>query len=59
LEVDAKSSAQQIGDELAAKPIQGLDLDITAVTGNTLELCVAGKCGDAASTAPTGAVIGR
>ena len=53
LEVDAKSSAQQIGDELAAKPIQGLDLDITAATGNTLELCVAGKCGDAASAAPS------
>jgi hypothetical protein len=53
LEVDAKSSAQQIGDELAAKPIQGLDLDITAATGNTLELCVAGKCGDASSAAPS------
>jgi hypothetical protein len=52
LEVDAKSSAQQIGDELAAKPIQGLDLDITAATGNTLELCVAGKC--AAAAAPMG-----
>jgi hypothetical protein len=52
LEVDAKSSAQQIGDELAAKPIQGLDLDVTAATGNTLELCVAGKCGDATSMAP-------
>jgi hypothetical protein len=54
LEVDAKSSAQQIGDELADKPIQGLDLDITAATGNTLELCVAGKCGDATSAAPMG-----
>jgi hypothetical protein len=53
LEVDAKSSAQQVGDELAAKPIQGLDLDITSATGNTLELCVAGKCGDAASAAPS------
>lgn len=53
LEVDAKSSAQQVGDELAAKPIQGLDLDITAATGNTLELCVAGKCGDATSAAPS------
>jgi hypothetical protein len=52
LEVDAKSSAQQIGDELASKPIQGLDLDIVAVTGNTLELCVAGKC--AAAAAPMG-----
>lgn len=52
LEVDAKSSAQQVGDELAAKPIQGLDLDITAATGNTLELCVVGKCGDTASSAP-------
>ncbi len=52
LEVDAKSSAQQIGDELASKPIQGLDLDITAATGNTLELCVAGKC--AAAAAPMG-----
>jgi hypothetical protein len=52
LEVDAKSSAQQIGDELADKPIQGLD--ITAATGNTLELCVAGKCGDATSAAPMG-----
>ena len=52
LEVDAKNSAQQIGDELAAKPIQGLDLDITAATGNTLELCVVGKCGDATSSAP-------
>jgi len=51
LEVDAKSSAQQVGDELAAKPIQGLDLDITAATGNTLELCVVGKCGDATSAA--------
>jgi hypothetical protein len=53
LEVDAKSSAQQIGDELASKPIQGLDLDITAATGNTLELCVAGKCAEAAASAPT------
>jgi hypothetical protein len=53
LEVDAKSSAQQIGDELAAKPIQGLDLDIVAATGNTLELCVAGKCAEAAASAPT------
>lgn len=53
LEVDAKSSAQQIGDELASKPIQGLDLDITAATGNTLELCVAGKCA-AAAAAPMG-----
>ena len=53
LEVDAKSSAQQIGDELTAKPIQGLDLDVIAATGNTLELCVAGKCGDATSSAPT------
>ncbi len=52
LEVDAKSSAQQIGDELTAKPIQGLDLDVTAATGNTLELCVAGKCGDATPSAP-------
>lgn len=56
LEVDAKSSAQQIGDELAAKPIQGLDLDITAATGNTLELCVAGKCGDTAA-APMASAI--
>lgn len=54
LEVDAKSTAQQIGDELASKPIQGLDLDIVAATGNTLELCVAGKCGDATSSAPMG-----
>lgn len=53
LEVDAKSSAQQVGDELAAKPIQGLDLDITAATGNTLELCVVGKCGDTVSSAPS------
>jgi len=53
LEVDAKSSAQQIGDELASKPIQGLDLDVTAATGNTLELCVAGKCA-AAAAAPMG-----
>ncbi len=53
LEVDAKSSAQQIGDELAAKPIQGLDLDITAATGNTLELCVAGKCAEVVASAPT------
>lgn len=53
LEVDAKSSAQQIGDELASKPIQGLDLDIVAATGNTLELCVAGKCA-AAAAAPMG-----
>jgi hypothetical protein len=50
LEVDAKGTAQSIGDELAAKPIQGLDLDITSATGNTLELCVAGKCGDATSS---------
>jgi hypothetical protein len=53
LEVDANSSAQQIGDELASKPIQGLDLDITAATGNTLELCVAGKCGDTTSAMPS------
>jgi hypothetical protein len=52
LEVDAKTTAQQLGDELAAKPIQGLDLDVIAATGNTLELCVAGKCGDAAASAP-------
>lgn len=56
LEVDAKSSAQQIGDELAAKPIQGLDLDVIAATGNTLELCVVGKCGNAGS-APTSSVM--
>lgn len=56
LEVDAKSSAQQIGDELTAKPIQGLDLDVTAATGNTLELCVAGKCGDAGAAPTTSAM---
>jgi hypothetical protein len=44
LEVDAKATAQQLGDELARKPIQGLDLDVTAATANTLELCVVGKC---------------
>jgi hypothetical protein len=44
LEVDAKASAQQLGDELARKPIQGLDLDVTAATENTLDLCVVGKC---------------
>ena len=54
LEVDAKSTAQQIGDELASKPIQGLDLDIISATGNTLELCVAGKCAAAAAPAPMG-----
>lgn len=52
LEVDAKSSAQQLGDELTAKPLQGLDLDVTAATGNTLELCVAGKCGAGTSSEP-------
>jgi hypothetical protein len=52
LEVDAKTTAQQLGDELAAKPIQGLDLDVVAATGNTLELCVAGKCAEAAAPAP-------
>ena len=51
LEVDAKSSAQQIGDELAANTIQGLDLDIVAMTGNTIELCVAGKCPSASAPA--------
>jgi hypothetical protein len=50
LDVDAKSTAQQIGDELVAKPIQGLELDVVAATSNTLEVCVAGKCGATPST---------
>jgi len=59
LEVDAKSSAQQIGDELVAKPIQGLDLDVVAATSNTLELCVAGKCGATQSTLSGGTGSGQ
>lgn len=43
LEVDAKSSAQQIGDELARKDFGALDLDVTAATANTLEVIASRK----------------
>lgn len=43
LEVDAKSSAQQIGDELARKDFGALDLDVTAATANTLEVTASRK----------------
>ncbi|MBI4400749.1 MAG: flagellar assembly protein T N-terminal domain-containing protein [Nitrospirae bacterium] len=44
LEVDAKATAQEIGDELAKKDFGGgLDLDVTGATGNTLEVAVARK----------------
>jgi len=46
LDVDAKASAQQIGDELAKKDFGALDLDVTAATANTLEV-VASKKGAA------------
>ncbi len=43
LEVDAKSSAQQIGDELAKKDFGALDLDVTGATANTLEVVATRK----------------
>lgn len=43
LEVDAKASAQQIGDELAKKDFGALDLDVTAATANTLEVVATRK----------------
>ncbi len=38
LEVDAKGTAQSIGDELAKKDFPGFDLDVTSATANTLEI---------------------
>ncbi|HEV8539902.1 MAG TPA: flagellar assembly protein T N-terminal domain-containing protein, partial [Nitrospiraceae bacterium] len=43
LEVDAKATAQQIGDELAQKDVPGLDLDVVGATANTLDVKVARK----------------
>lgn len=43
LEVDAKSSAQQLGDELAKKDFGALDLDVTGATANTLEVVASRK----------------
>lgn len=47
LEVDAKASAQQIGDELAKKDFGALDLDVTGATANTLEVVATRKGGAA------------
>jgi hypothetical protein len=52
LEVDAKSSAQQIGDELAKKEFPGLDLDVTGATANTLEVMATRKGAGIATEAP-------
>lgn len=49
LELDAKSSAQQIGDELAQKDFGALDLDVTSATANTLEVMATRK-GSAVTT---------
>ncbi len=43
LEVDAKATAQQIGDELATKDVPGLDLDVTGATANTLDVVATRK----------------
>lgn len=43
LEVDAKVTAQQIGDELAKKEFEGFDLDVTAATASTLEVAASTK----------------
>jgi hypothetical protein len=43
LEVDAKVTAQQIGDELAKKEFEGFDLDVTGATANTLEVAASTK----------------
>ncbi|MEW6544370.1 MAG: flagellar assembly protein T N-terminal domain-containing protein [Nitrospirota bacterium] len=48
LEVDARTTAQQIGDELATKDVPGLDLDVTGATANTLDV-VATRKGAASS----------
>jgi predicted hydrocarbon binding protein len=40
LDVSAKTNAQQIGDELAAKNIPDFTLDITGATANTLEIAI-------------------
>jgi hypothetical protein len=40
LDVSAKTNAQQIGDELAAKNIPDFTLNITGATANTLEIAV-------------------
>jgi hypothetical protein len=51
LDVDAKASAQQIGDELAKKDFGALDLDVTGATANTLEVTASRK-GAAVSPPP-------
>jgi hypothetical protein len=38
LEVDAKGTAQSIGDELAKKDFPGFDLDVTGASANTIEI---------------------
>jgi hypothetical protein len=43
LDVDAKATAQQIGDELAKKDFGALDLDVTGATANTLDVVAARK----------------
>ena len=40
LDVSAKSSAQQMGDELAVSKIPNFTLDITGITANTLEIAI-------------------
>lgn len=51
LDVDARASAQQIGDELAKKDFGALDLDVTGATANTLEVTASRK-GAAVSPSP-------
>ncbi len=45
LEVDAKSTAQQIGDELVKKDFGVLELDVTGATANTLDVVATRKGG--------------
>lgn len=49
LELDAKATAQQIGDELAQKDFPGLDLDVVGATATTLEVTAARKGASASS----------
>jgi hypothetical protein len=56
LELDAKSSAQQIGDELAQKDFGALDLDVTSATANTLEVMATRK-GSAVTTQTPKAMV--
>jgi hypothetical protein len=52
LELDAKATAQQIGDEIARKELKGLELEVVSATGNTLVICVRGICPGSRSGGP-------